>query len=176
MILGSSFQCHFVTLIQTALMREIDQLLDKYGESHQNKYNKAIHWIMVPSIFFSIIGLLFSVPIVGVEKTVYLNLGSIALIASLIYYAQLSRNLSIGFILWSFICLRGNYFLYKQFHFSDKKLAFVSTCIFIIAWIFQFIGHKVEGKKPSFLEDIKFLLVGPAWLMHFIFQKLKINY
>lgn len=157
-------------------MREIDFLLEKYGESHQNGLNKLIHWVMVPSIFFSIIGLLFSIPLFGFSKTVFLNFGALALLASLVYYFRLSKRLSVGFILWSFICLYGNYFIYESLNFSNQKLAFVSLSIFIVAWIFQFIGHKVEGKKPSFLDDIKFLLIGPAWLMHFIFKKFGLKY
>lgn len=157
-------------------MREIDILLEKYGESHQNKLNKLIHWVMVPSIFFSIIGLLFSIPLFGFSKTVFLNFGTLALLASLVYYFRLSKKLSIGFIVWSLICLYGNNFIYKVVNFSDQKLAFISVCLFFFAWVFQFIGHKIEGKKPSFLDDIKFLLIGPAWLMHFIFKKLNLNY
>jgi uncharacterized membrane protein YGL010W len=52
----------------------------------------------------------------------------------------------------------------------------VCVIIFVVAWIGQFYGHKVEGKKPSFLKDIQFLLIGPAWLMHFIYRKLGIPY
>lgn len=157
-------------------MREIDFLLEKYGESHQNRLNKLIHWVMVPSIFFSIIGLLYSIPLFGNSKTVFFNFGTIALMASLVYYFRLSKNLSIGFILWSFICLYGNAFLYKMVNFSDQRLAIVSVSIFFVAWVFQFIGHKIEKKKPSFLDDVKFLLIGPAWLMHFIFKKLNLKY
>jgi len=52
----------------------------------------------------------------------------------------------------------------------------VCLVIFIISWTGQFIGHKIEGKKPSFLDDIKFLLIGPIWLLHFILKKLSVRY
>ena len=52
----------------------------------------------------------------------------------------------------------------------------VCAVIFVLAWIGQFIGHKIEGKKPSFLEDVKFLLIGPIWLLHFICKKIGIRY
>jgi uncharacterized membrane protein YGL010W len=48
--------------------------------------------------------------------------------------------------------------------------------IFILAWVGQFIGHKIEGMKPSFFQDLQFLLVGPMWLMHFVFKKLGLRY
>jgi uncharacterized membrane protein YGL010W len=52
----------------------------------------------------------------------------------------------------------------------------VCLALFIVAWIFQFIGHKIEGKKPSFFKDLQFLLIGPAWLLSFIYQKVGIRY
>jgi uncharacterized membrane protein YGL010W len=58
----------------------------------------------------------------------------------------------------------------------DTPLWVISLIIFFVAWIGQFYGHKVEGKKPSFLKDIQFLLIGPAWLMHFIYKRLGIPY
>jgi uncharacterized membrane protein YGL010W len=56
------------------------------------------------------------------------------------------------------------------------NLAYISLGIFVIAWIVQFYGHKIEGKKPSFLKDVQFLMIGPAWLMHFIYKKIGIGY
>ena len=57
---------------------------------------------------------------------------------------------------------------------TNSWIVFLS--VFVLSWIFQFIGHKIEGKKPSFLKDLQFLLVGPAWLLHFILKKLGIRY
>jgi uncharacterized membrane protein YGL010W len=48
--------------------------------------------------------------------------------------------------------------------------------VFIITWIFQFIGHTIEGQKPSFLKDLQFLLIGPIWLLGFILKKIGIKY
>jgi uncharacterized membrane protein YGL010W len=48
--------------------------------------------------------------------------------------------------------------------------------VFVLAWIGQFIGHMVEGRKPSFFEDLGFLLVGPAWLLSFVYQRAGIRY
>ena len=52
----------------------------------------------------------------------------------------------------------------------------ISLYIFVIAWIGQFIGHKIEGKKPSFFQDLQFLLIGPAWLLSFFYNKIGIKY
>ena len=159
-------------------MRRIDQLFTEYGESHQNVTNKAIHWICVPLIFFSIVGLIASIPSHVVQSFLghgnpYANWATVGLMLVLIYYVTLSFPLSIGMMLFAVMCLiLSNYIV----QLNVAPLWAVSLGIFALAWIGQFYGHKVEGKKPSFLKDIQFLLIGPAWLMHFIYKRLGIPY
>jgi uncharacterized membrane protein YGL010W len=52
----------------------------------------------------------------------------------------------------------------------------IAIAVFVAAWIGQFVGHRIEGKKPSFFEDVKFLLVGPAWLLGFVYRRFGIDY
>lgn len=159
-------------------MRKIDLLLEEYGLSHQNHTNKLIHWVCVPAIFFSVVGLIFSIPSgILVEPLSILgnfsNWATIALFFILIYYISLSVPLSLGMLFFSALCLALANFLEITF---PGKLWAISICIFVIAWIIQFVGHKIEGKKPSFFKDLQFLLIGPAWLMHFIYKKIGIAY
>jgi uncharacterized membrane protein YGL010W len=158
-------------------MRKIDALLSEYGESHQNETNKAIHWICVPLIFFSVVGLIASIPADMVQRVLgenpYSNWALVVMVLVLIYYVSLSIPLSFGMFLFALLCL----FLVRLIHDANiAPLWMISLIIFGVAWIGQFYGHKVEGKKPSFLKDIQFLLIGPAWLMHFIYRKLGISY
>lgn len=159
-------------------MRKIDQLFAEYGESHQNPTNKRIHWICVPLIFFSIVGLIASIPSQAVQSIFglgnpYANWAAVALILVLIYYVSLSIPLSIGMMLFAVLCLFVSNFIVRTL---STPLWIVSLIIFFVAWIGQFYGHKVEGKKPSFFKDVQFLLIGPAWLMHFIYKRLGIPY
>ena len=71
------------------------------------------------------------------------------------------------------IILWGNHLIEQNY---QRPLWIFSVIIFVIAWIGQFIGHKIEGKKPSFVEDLQFLLIGPAWLLSFIYKKIGIKY
>lgn len=158
-------------------MRTIQELLDKYGESHINRTNKIIHWFCVPSIFFSLVGLFMAIPLPELmAKTMWVNVGAVILGLALVYYFILSKSMMVCFVLWGVFCLFGNFWIYETTDSNNGSLAIISLTIFVVAWIFQFIGHKIEGKKPSFLEDIQFLLIGPAWLMSFIFKKLGIRY
>lgn len=155
-------------------MRKVDLLLNEYGESHKNKTNKLIHWICVPAIFFVIIGLLWSIPtpILFEQFNFPVNFGTISLLIALLYYKSLSSSLTLGMIFVAGGIVAGNYQLDKL----ETPLWLISTVVFIIAWIFQFIGHGIEGKKPSFLKDLQFLLIGPLWLLHFIYKRLSIPY
>lgn len=156
-------------------MKNIDTLLATYGESHMNATNKLIHWICVPAIMFSLLALLFAIPFF-VERTWYANWAMVFLVFAWIYYARLSVIMLIGFLIIGCLMLWGIYALYGASGYDAGKLAVYALIIFAVAWIGQFIGHKIEGKKPSFLQDVQFLLIGPAWLMHFIFKKAGIGY
>ena len=164
-------------------MKKIDLLLNEYGESHQNKTNKLIHWLCVPAIFYSIVGLVWEIPLgpladIKYNGFQYLNWASLSLCLVFIYYLTLSPIITLGMIVFSIGCLyltniTENLILEGTI---GIDLWAISLIIFALAWIFQFVGHKIEGKKPSFFKDVQFLLIGPAWLMHFVYKKLNISY
>ncbi|MFT6815894.1 MAG: YGL010W-like membrane protein [Sphingobacteriales bacterium] len=155
-------------------MKAVEELLNKYGESHQNKLNKAIHWICVPAIVFSLLGLLWAIPVPAIfsEFSLYLNWATLFMACVMVYYLRLSVVLALlmfGISILAMIGLNGlsNY---------ETPIWQISLVIFVIAWVAQFIGHKIEGKKPSFIDDLKFLLIGPLWLLSFVLKSLKIPY
>lgn len=157
-------------------MKTTQQWLDEYAVSHQNATNKLIHWVCIPLIMFSLFGLLMSIPF-PLEVSPYINFATIVLLFALAFYLRLSFTLFIGFVIIGGAMVAGNHFLYYNvLAESGKMLAIISVAIFVVAWIGQFIGHKIEGAKPSFFEDLQFLLIGPAWLLHFIYKKVGLPY
>jgi uncharacterized membrane protein YGL010W len=154
-------------------MRTVNQWLKEYGESHKNETNKSIHWICVPAIFFSIVGLLYSIKLPWIIDTHTVNVAMIAILLITIYYLRLSLPLGIGMFIFGVICLFIAHLIEK---YVPAPLWLVCVIIFVLAWIGQFYGHHVEGKKPSFLKDIQFLLIGPMWLMSFIYEAIGIRY
>jgi uncharacterized membrane protein YGL010W len=152
-------------------MKTMQQWLDEYGSHHKNATNKLIHWLCVPLIFFSVVGLLYSVKLPYVVFQFQLNLAVFALVFVMLYYQRLSASLSFGMFLFSITCL----FFCNLIEMNGYRLWLVSVIIFVAAWIGQFIGHKIEGQKPSFLNDLQFLLIGPAWLMSFIYKKIGVK-
>ena len=159
-------------------MAKINSLLDEYGESHQNPTNELVHWICVPAIVLSLLGLIWSIPVPAFLTAITIgpiafNWALVLIVFALIYYFSLSISLAIGMLAVIGFLLCIGYLLATQI---PLPLWATSIIIFVLAWIGQFWGHKIEGKKPSFLKDVQFLLIGPVWLLSFIYRRLGIAY
>lgn len=147
----------------------LQQWLDAYGESHQNPSNKLIHFVCVPVIFLTVVGLLWAIPVPAVMAEVpWLNWATLSLVVVVAYYARLSVPLMIGMLIFSLACIG----VIRAVEVAGLSVLWTSVVVFVLAWIGQFIGHKIEGKKPSFFEDIQFLMIGPAWIMNFLYRRL----
>ncbi|HLW31659.1 MAG TPA: Mpo1-like protein [Aequorivita sp.] len=159
------------------MSKKLQSLLDEYSESHQNITNKRIHWLCVPLIFWSIIALLYAIPtspLTGLfGDRFFSNWAVLAMIPVLIYYLSLSAPIAGGMFVFITCCLITSDLLLHNPFFPLWAIALI---VFVLAWIGQFYGHKLEGKKPSFLKDIQFLLIGPAWLMHFVYKRFGLKY
>jgi uncharacterized membrane protein YGL010W len=141
-------------------VRKVDELFARYGEFHRNATNKAIHWVCVPLIVWAVLGMLWAAsPLLA-----YVAVG-----ASMAFYAWLSLPLAVGML--GVVALM----IYPLTLLGSRALI-VSAVVFVAAWIGQFIGHHIEGRKPAFLEDVRSLLVGPAWLLGFVYRRLGIAY
>jgi len=141
-------------------LRRIDTLFARYGESHRKPANKAIHWVCVPLITWSVLAALWA----WSPLAAY-----VGITAALAFYAWLSVPIAVGMlgvvaVMVFLLTLMG------------PRILAVAVAVFGLAWIGQFIGHAIEGRKPSFFEDLQFLLVGPAWLLGFVYLRLGIAY
>ncbi len=140
--------------------RKVDELLAHYGKSHTNHTNEVIHFVAIPLIMLSIVGLMYALhPWVAFTF----------MAASMVYYVRLSTIFFVAMLVWSTIL----YWLILQ---MGDQVWQTSLIIFIGAWIAQFIGHHIEGKKPSFFEDIQYLWVGPLFVLSKLFGKLGIQW
>ena len=156
-------------------MKPIQNWLDEYAESHQNSTNIKIHWICVPLIMLSIIGLLANIQInINVLSAYpkYNHAGMILVLIGCIYYYFLSKSLLLGMIPVSIIMLM----IVSWSSTFSYPLWLTSLIIFVISWAGQFYGHKIEGKKPSFFKDIQFLMIGPLWLLSKLYRRYGISY
>ena len=155
-------------------MKSMNQWLDAYAASHQDPVNKVLHYICVPAIVISLIGLLAAIPAPAAVTSVspHLHWGTAFLGLSMAYYLVLSPALAIGmFPVAIAIAL-----IVAWMDTLPMPLVYSSLTIFVIAWIGQFIGHKVEGKRPSFFEDVQFLMIGPLWILAALYRRLGLAY
>lgn len=152
----------------------MDQWLADYGDSHQNPTNKAIHWICVPLILFSVLALLWIVPVPAAMAVVgpWLNWATLLMTAALAYYVVLSPKHALGMAL---IALTLFFVIDWLDRSAPVPVWLIAVIVFVGAWIGQFVGHQVEGKKPSFFKDLQFLLIGPAWLLDDAYKRLGIS-
>jgi uncharacterized membrane protein YGL010W len=141
-------------------MRKIDLLFARYGESHRNPTNKTIHWICVPLITWSLLAALWAWTPLAAYATIALAVA---------FYAGLSLPIAVGMLLVSALMVLSLTQL-------GSHVLTIAVIVFVVAWIGQFIGHQIEGRKPSFFEDIKFLLIGPAWLLGFVYKRFGVPY
>lgn len=147
------------------MKKSLNTWLEEYGECHQNKWNVLIHKIFVPIIFISIYFMLYTLPF-PFKKTAYINPANVIYLPLLFFYFRL--NWKVGLMMLVAGILLG--IMSTAFHINcllfDFLMFKLSLILFVIGWIGQFIGHKIEGKKPSFFEDLKFLLIGPIWVFY----------
>lgn len=141
-------------------IRRVDQLLAHYEESHRNPTNEKIHFVAIPLIMVSLVGLLFALH-------PWVAYGFVA--ASMVYYARLSGVFLATMVVLSALGL-------ALVHAMGSRVLPICVTIFVLAWIAQFVGHKIEGKKPSFFEDLQYLWVGPLFVLSKLFIKLGIKW
>ena len=157
-----------------ARMRSVGEWLSDYGSSHQHPTNKLLHWICVPSIVLAVMGLLRSAPVPGglASLSPWLNWATLAAAAATCYYLVLSPALALG-VAVGFAAMLLTTSVLAQL---PWPLWFTSMVIFVVAWIGQFAGHAVEGRRPSFFKDLQFLLIGPLWLLAAAYRRLGLSY
>jgi len=156
-------------------LKTADQWFDEYSVCHQNHVNKIFHWICIPLIMLSLLGLIWVIPVPTViaRHVPGFNWAWLTIAASLIFYLRISITLSLGmFLVYSVMV--GIVVFYEQANLTSVAAA--SLFVFVAAWVGQFVGHKIEGRKPAFFDDLKFLLIGPLWLLGFIYRRFGIRY
>lgn len=153
-------------------MRQIEFLLTEYGHSHTNRVNIMIHAIAVPAIYFVTLGLLWALPTPELLQHYAINWAHVTVIPILFYYFKLSGPIGAAMTLLSIISLVG----IKLIEASPIPVWQFCLGLFIVMWILQFVGHKIEGKSPSFLKDVQFLLIGPAWWWVHWLKRMNIPY
>jgi uncharacterized membrane protein YGL010W len=154
--------------------RTLTQWLEEYGESHENPANKLLHWICVPLIVLALLGLVAALPFPArlAAALPWLDWAGVLALGAVAYYLTLSWRLAAGALL-VFTALLG---AVHGLGALSWPVWLSSLVIFVLAWLGQFVGHAIEGKRPSFFKDLQFLLIGPLWLLASAFRRVGLRY
>lgn len=156
-----------------AVDRSIDRWFVRYADDHRNTTNQLIHVFAVPAILWSVIALLWCLPVPPLWFRPGLWAG-LAMFASWMFYFRASRALGFGMlVVYALMALLTHWILSR---FGTRVLLAASIAVFVVAWIAQFVGHRLEGRKPSFLTDLTYLLIGPAWLLAKLYRQLGLRF
>jgi uncharacterized membrane protein YGL010W len=158
--------------VASLAMRTVEQWFGEYGESHSHPRNELLHIICVPPIVMTVIGFLWAIRVPDSVAAVspWLNFATLMVAAAIVYYFRLSISLALG----AAVGLIGMLFVVRWLDTLAWPLWLTCLTIFVVGWIGQFIGHSIEGKRPSFMKDIQFLLIGPVWLLGHLYRRLGI--
>lgn len=148
-------------------------LFSSYSDDHRNAINQQIHVVAVPAIAWSVIALLWCIPplITWFKPGVW---AAIAMFVAWCWYNRQSRSLGYGMLAAFFLAAMTCRIVEQQL--GLPALAKIAVVVFVLAWVAQFIGHHIEGKRPSFLTDLVYLLVGPVWVLAKAYRRMGWRY
>jgi uncharacterized membrane protein YGL010W len=153
--------------------REVDRRLGNYSEDHRNPTNILIHWICVPFIVWTVVAALWTIPVPAALGRPGFWAG-VAMFASLAFYIRLSKPLAFAMLAVYVVMGLITEALFRSL--GASGLLWLAGMVFVIAWIAQFIGHNIEGRRPAFFTDLVYLLIGPLWIVAKILRRVGIAY
>lgn len=154
-------------------MRSVHEWFGNYSKDHRNPTNRLIHWVCVPLILWSVIAALWVIPVpASIGRPGFW--AAMAMVGAFAFYWRMSRPIGLGMLVVFVVLGLLTEWLYRTF--GPVQLLWLAGGVFVLAWIGQFIGHVVEGARPSFFTDLAYLLIGPAWLTGKVMRRLGIGY
>lgn len=154
-------------------MRSVNEWFGNYSRDHQHPVNRLIHWVCVPLILWAAIAALWTVPVPPALGRPGFWAG-MAMVGAMAFYLRLSKRLGFAMLLLFVVLGVITELLFRGL--GPQSLLWLAGGVFVLAWIGQFIGHLIEGARPSFFTDLAYLLIGPAWLTGKVMRRLHISY
>lgn len=154
-------------------MRSVNEWFGNYSKDHRNPVNRTIHWICVPAILWSVLAALWVIPVPAAIGRPGFWCG-MAMVAAFAFYWKMSRPIGIAMLIVFIVLGLLTEWLYRTI--GPAQLLWIAIGVFVVAWIGQFIGHRIEGARPTFFTDLAYLLIGPAWLAAKTMRRLHIGY
>jgi uncharacterized membrane protein YGL010W len=124
------------------------ELFKEYASYHADPRNRVCHGFGIPLIVLGLLGLAHLVRLGPVD------LAMVVTVAVLVYYAAIDlRGAAISAVVFAILYLVAVRLPWQ-----------INLAAFVVGWVFQLVGHKLEGTKPKFLENLIYLLIGPLYI------------
>jgi uncharacterized membrane protein YGL010W len=152
--------------------------LESYQLNHRHPVNYRIHFIGIPVIYFSLLACLSGIPSLSLHKLLpsaysgYAHFGTLLVPFLLLFYLRLSTAIMLGMTVFSLLCLIVINVLGKV----GISVWMLGIPGFVSGWAAQLYGHYLEGNRPSFLKDLKHMLMAPAWWLAMLYKKAGIRF
>ncbi len=132
------------------LSGHLTRWFEDYEKYHRHPANKKTHYVGVPLIMLSVLGLAGLVTI-----TPEINLAMIAFVLVSAWAIKLDMRFGFLFALAAF-----------PFYWLGLRLSWqLNVALFVIGWIFQLVGHyKYEKKSPALMTNVLQTFIGPMWI------------
>ena len=154
-------------------MRSVNEWFGNYSKDHRHPTNRLIHWACVPLILWSVIAALWVIPVPASVGRPGFWCG-MAMVAAFAFYWKMSKPIGLAMLIVFIVFGLLTEYLYRTL--GPVNLLWLAGGVFVVAWIGQFIGHLIEGARPSFFTDLAYLLIGPAWLVGKAMRRMHIDY
>ncbi|HET8899984.1 MAG TPA: Mpo1-like protein [Rhodanobacteraceae bacterium] len=154
-------------------MRSVNEWFGSYSADHKNPTNRLIHWLCVPVILWCVVALLWLVPVPPAIGRAGLW-SAAAMFLAFLFYMRLSRVIGFAMAAVFIVCGLLAEAAYRAL--GANGLLWLAIGLFVLAWIGQFVGHLIEGRRPSFFTDLAYLLIGPAWLTGKLLRRIGVSY
>lgn len=155
-----------------ALSRPVDRFFEAYSADHRDAVNQLLHVWCVPAIVWSLLALVYCIPLGEGAPTGLL--AAVLAVVAVAFWCWLSLPLGIG----SGVAMAAAFWSVAALHdaLGGGGLALVGAAVFVAAWVGQFIGHHIEGRRPSFFTDLVYLMIGPVWVLAKAYRKASLAY
>ena len=154
-------------------MRTVHEWFGNYSQDHRHPTNRLIHWICVPLILWAVIAAIWVIPVPeSIGRPGFW--AGMAMVAAFAFYWKMSKPIGLAMLAVFVVLGLLTEWLYRTL--GPIDLLWLAGGVFVLAWIGQFIGHVIEGARPSFVTDLAYLLIGPAWLAGKAMRRFNIGY
>ncbi|KAA0696664.1 DUF962 domain-containing protein [Halopseudomonas laoshanensis] len=141
-------------------MKNLEDQLSQYAAYHRDARNIATHFIGIPMIVVGVAVLLSrpAIELAGIAVSPALLAG----LAASFYYLKLDWFLGAIMSVLMALSVWAGALLAAE---STALWLSAGVGLFVVGWVFQFIGHFWEGKKPAFIDDVAGLIIGPLFVV-----------